>query len=190
MSRCSMGAVPLTSLTTTSTASALALTWPRPGAGATVQGPGLPCRGGLSPPTGDEPGSLHRLHPRHARPGGRPTRPRPLTALSRRNSGNDATCPALSSSSTLPAGPARALPPSCDRPSASLRDVASPALSTKPSPRSLWRHSLSPPCHAPCAVGRPPPIESGPGVLPCRLRSQPSLFRPPGLPARCPSREW
>ena len=45
---------------------------------ATVQGPGLPCHGGLSPPAGDEPGRLHRLHPRHTRPGSRQTCRRPL----------------------------------------------------------------------------------------------------------------
>ena len=50
---------------------------------------------------------------------------------------SQATCPALFS--TLPAGPARALAPSYARPSASLRDAASPVLSTKPTARSLWR---------------------------------------------------
>ena len=42
-----------------------------------------------------------------------------------------------------PAGPAAAPWPFLRaRPSASLRDVASPALSTQPTARSLWRHSL------------------------------------------------
>ena len=54
--------------------------------------------------------------------------------------------------STLPAGPVRALAPSCARPSASLRDV----VSTKSTAWALWHQSLSPPY-----------VPLGPGVLPC-----------------------